>query len=132
MAVKKGKDPLPEILANVLLSVSKDRLQRAFQGIISGAYHVSVRQLDEKAYQGYVRNGSKSYYCQVKEDCTTCDCKDALYRRVACKHAAILCLWLTRPQVIKQPGRKKRSHLSLAWSRPDGFCESNSNSQNAG
>ena len=132
MATKKTKDPLAGLIGPILQSLTPQRLERALEALILDTYKVTSEQR-ENAITGTVQNGTgAAYECLISEKVTRCNCKDRIYRGVICKHLGVLALSLTRPQVKKTSKKPRRRHLHLAWSRPDGFSDSNSNSQNAG
>ena len=127
MTTKKKTDPVVGLIGPILQSLTQDRLQRALEGLISGTYKVTSEQR-ENAVTGTVQNGTgAAYECLISEEMTRCTCKDRVYRGVLCKHLGVLALSLTQPQVKKSSKKVRRQHLHLAWSRPDGFFDSNTN-----
>ncbi len=78
-------------MANVIERVSKERLQRAVSGLVSGEYEVVVIRREEGYVAGYVKNGN-SYDVTLTDTITSCSCPDSMYRHQVCKHQAMLAL----------------------------------------
>ena len=88
------------VITTVLAKVEENRLARGMKGLASGAYDVRVTHQGEKEIRGYVKNGDGGEYGVVlSETGAFCSCKDAMYRRVICKHSIALGLFcLARSQ----------------------------------
>lgn len=106
----------------VLAKVDGKRLQKAVEGLVSGAYEVTVTRLSEGEIRGMVRNGDGvEYGVTLTEGESFCSCKDTLYRGTTCKHQVALALYAIRnPQEQPTEGERK-PNLRLAKVR-NGFA----------
>ena len=97
------------VATTVLAKVDGKRLQKAVEGMVSGAYKVTVTRHSEEEVRGTVRNGDgREYGVALTGKQTFCSCKDALYRGVTCKHSVALALYVIRnPQEQPQEGEHK-------------------------
>ncbi len=110
------------VATTVLAKVDGKRLQKAVDGMVSGAYEVKVTRHSEGGIRGFVRNGDgKEYGVALTEgEQGFCSCPDALYRASICKHQVALALYVIRnPQEQPQEGERK-PNLKLAKVR-EGF-----------
>ena len=124
--------PLSGLLVPILQSISAERLQRAIAGTLAGAYHVTVETQDDTEVRGTVRNGTKTTYrCSINEEAVSCTCKDTIYRKVLCKHVAVLALHLIHLPIHRRKPRPKFIQLRLVWSRPPGFSQEHVSSETA-
>ena len=110
-------------ILSVLENVSPDRLQKAVEGFVSGAYQVRITRQAEAALSAFIMNGdAKQYGVTITEHGVFCSCPDSMYRRVTCKHAAALALYLLRsPKAAVeegQPTEGRKPNLTLVKSRP--------------
>jgi len=93
------------IATTILGRVEGQRLQKAVEGLVSGAYRVTLAQQSEAEIRGFVKNGDGNEYGVVlSEGQAFCSCKDAMYRKTLCKHATVLALYAIRnPKIAVQP-----------------------------
>lgn len=95
------------IATQILAKVEVGRLQKAVEGLVSGAYVVTVTDQGESEIRGFVANGDgKEYGLVLSEGQAFCSCKDAMYRKSICKHAVVLALYsirAPRPAVEAEP-----------------------------
>src|SRR5262245_29962858 len=97
-------NPHHPLVLSVLQQVSIDRLQKAVALLAEGSVTVTLTRQTETEIRALVKNGEgKEYGVTVIETGAFCSCPDALYRRVPCKHGALLALSvLRRPQVAAE------------------------------
>ena len=90
----------------ILAKVDGPRLQKAVEGLVSGAYIVSVTEQGETEVRGFVANGDgKQYGVVLTEEHAFCSCPDAMYRKAVCKHATLLALYVIRtPKAEEKEG----------------------------
>src|SRR5215207_95540 len=85
------------VATQVLAKVEASRLQKAVEGLVSGAYAITVAQQTEAEIRGFVANGDgKEYGVVLSEGQAFCSCKDAMYRKGICKHGVALALYVIR------------------------------------
>src|SRR5262245_28774452 len=85
------------VVTQVLEKVEAGRLQKAVEGLVSGAYTITLASQSETEIRGFVANGdSKQYGVVLSEDQAFCSCPDAMYRKDLCKHAVALALYAIR------------------------------------
>jgi hypothetical protein len=85
------------IATQVLAKVEAQRLQKAVEGLVSGAYAITLASQSETELRGFVTNGDGTQYGVVlTEGQAFCSCKDAIYRKGICKHAVVLALYAIR------------------------------------
>lgn len=85
------------IATQTLATVEAGRLQKAVDGLVNGAYTITLTSQDEGEIRGFVANGDgKEYGVVLSEGQAFCSCKDALYRKGVCKHAVALALYTIR------------------------------------
>jgi hypothetical protein len=91
------------LITQLLAKVEAQRLQKAVEGLVSGAYAITLASQSETELRGFVRNGDgKEYGVALGEGQAFCSCKDAMYRKGICKHAVTLALYAIRnPQEPK-------------------------------
>jgi len=112
------------VAAQVLAKVEAGRLAKAVEGLVAGAYYITVTEQGEGEISGFVTNGDgKEYGVALTEAKAFCSCCDALYRGVVCKHAVILALHTIRnPQTEAETEAKEETsrpfNLKLAKVRP--------------
>jgi predicted nucleic acid-binding Zn finger protein len=89
---------------SILAKVDGQRLQKAVEELVSGAYTIALAGQSENEMRGFVTNGDgKQYGLVLSEEHAFCSCPDAMYRRSVCKHAAALALYVIRtPQADRQ------------------------------
>ena len=102
------------VATTILAKVEASRLQKAVEGLVSGAYSVTVAQQDEREIRGFVVNGDgKEYGAVLSEGQSFCGCKDAVYRHGLCKHMVALALYVIRNPKTKEE-EPKPVNLKLA------------------
>ena len=85
------------ITTSILATVDNDRLQRGVEGLIAGAYNVTLTRLTEQEISAYVANGDgKSYSVTLTEGRSFCGCGDSMFRGKTCKHAVALAPYAIR------------------------------------
>jgi hypothetical protein len=85
------------IATQILATVEAGRLQKAVEGLVSGAYTITVASQSETEIRGFVANGDgKEYGVVLSKEGAFCSCKDAMYRKGICKHAVVLSLYTIR------------------------------------
>lgn len=99
------------VAASVIKRVDDRRLERAAEGLTSGAYEVALSYREEQEIRGVVRKKIGKAYgggfawlpysVTITDTLTACSCPDALYRGVPCKHCVALALY-----VIGHPGER--------------------------
>jgi len=81
----------------ILATVEPSRLQKAVEGLVTGAYTITPTAQTETEVRGYVANGDGHQYGVVlTEGHAFCSCPDAMYRKEVCKHATLLALHVIR------------------------------------
>ena len=105
----------------VLAKVEGQRLQKAVEGMVSGAYTITVTGQDERELRGFVVNGDgREYGVVLSEGYAFCSCKDAMYRKGLCKHAVVLALHVIRmPQTEAGTEEERPVNLKLGKVRKD-------------
>ena len=108
------------VATQILATVEKGRLQKAVEGLVSGAYRITVAQQSEAEIRGFVANGDgKEYGVVLSEGQSFCSCPDAMYRKVVCKHSVALALYTIRtPQMKAEKEAQRPVNLKLATTRP--------------
>jgi len=85
------------IPAQILAKVDGQRLLKATEGFVSGAYTITPTSQTATEVRGYVANGDGTQYGVVlTEGRAFCSCPDAMYRKEVCKHAVLLGLHVIR------------------------------------
>lgn len=93
----RGRKDKEMVVNSVIQKVDSKRLQKAVEGLVSGAYKVTVTQLSEGEIRGIVRNREGvEYGITLTEGESFCSCRDCLYRETTCKHQVILALHVIR------------------------------------
>src|SRR5262245_34671303 len=108
------------VTQTVLTTVEPGRLQKAVEGLVSGAYSITVASQSETEIRGFVANGDgKQYSVVLTEGHAFCSCPDAMYRKAVCKHAVVLALHVIRaPQTEAQEEVEEQPvNLSLVKTR---------------
>jgi predicted nucleic acid-binding Zn finger protein len=115
------------VATQVLAKVEGQRLQKAVEGLVRGAYRITVVLQSEAEVRGFVANGDgKEYGVVLSKGQGFCSCKDAIYRKSICKHAVALALYVIRnpePQseAEEEATATKPVNLKLTKTRP-GFA----------
>ena len=85
------------LVLSVIQQVTTERLQKAVDGFVSGAYTITLASQSETELRGFVANGDgKEYGVGLSKEDAFCSCKDAMYRKGICKHAVVLALYTIR------------------------------------
>ena len=100
------------VATQILAKVESGRLQKAVEGLVGGAYEVTVTRREDLYVAGYVKSGSE-YAITLTEGLATCSCPDSMYRSVTCKHQALFALWLVRHPVEEHSTDERKPDLSL-------------------
>ena len=99
------------VTQTVLAKVEKGRLQKAVEGLVSGAYAITVTGQSESEVSGFVANGDgKQYGVVLTAARAFCSCKDAMFRHSICKHAVVLALHVIR---TPKPEAKEERPVNL-------------------
>src|SRR4030081_3644478 len=98
---------------SILATVEKGRLQKAVEGLVSGAFSITLASQTEAEIRGFVANGDgKQYGVVLTPERAFCSCKDAMFRHTTCKHAVVLALHVLRtPQQTQGPVQEPTSEL---------------------
>ena len=103
----------------ILAKVEAGRLQKAVEGLVSGAYTITLASQTEVEIRGFVANGDgKQYGVVLTEGQAFCSCPDAMYRKVVCKHTAVLALHVIRTPKTEAEEEARPVNLKLAKTRP--------------
>jgi hypothetical protein len=107
------------VTQSVLARVEPGRLQKAVEGLVSGAYAVTVTGQSEAEVSGFVVNGDNTQYAVVlTEDRAFCSCKDSMFRHTVCKHAVVLALHVIRTPKAEAQAEERPVNLKLGRVRP--------------
>ncbi len=110
------------IATQILANVEGQRLQKAVEGVVSGAYTITIASQDEQEIRGFVVNGDhKDYGVVIGQEHNFCGCKDAMFRQIMCKHMVALALYTIRNPQEEPTKEERKPDLKLARVRP-GFC----------
>ena len=103
------------LATQILATVEPQRLLKATEGLVNGAFIITVTRSEEDSLEGFVKNGDNvEYAVAITPARTFCSCKDSMFRHTTCKHAVALALHTIRnPQV----GRKEEMAPSLKLGR---------------
>lgn len=100
------------VATQILAKVEGQRLQKAVEGLVSGAYAITLASQTEAEIRGFVTNGDgKEYGVVLSEGQAFCSCKDAIYRNGICKHAVALALHVIRTPQEKPVQQPQQWHL---------------------
>src|SRR4029453_14816534 len=100
---------------SILAKVEAGRLQKAVEGLVAGAYAITVAARSGEEIRGFVTNGDgKEYGVVLTIERTFCSCKDRMFRHTTCKHAVILALYVIRtPQAEAETEGERPVNLTL-------------------
>ena len=102
----------------VLAKVEPGRLQKAVEGLVNGAYTITVTGQDEAEVSGFVANGDgKEYGVVLTADRAFCSCPDSMFRHTVCKHAVVLALHVIRMPTAEAVEEERPVNLSLGKTR---------------
>jgi predicted nucleic acid-binding Zn finger protein len=103
---------------SILATVEKGRLQKAVEGLVSGAYTITVTGQSEAEVSGFVANGDGTQYGVVLTEARAfCSCPDSMFRHTVCKHAAGLALHVIRTPRAETVEEVRPVNLSLVKTR---------------
>ena len=104
-------------LLTVLQRVSADRLQKAVNALAEDSLSIALTRQTPTEIRALVKNGANlEYGLTLTPSLITCSCRDALYRGVVCKHAAVVALHLLRtPGQPEPPVVDTQPPLHLMW-----------------
>src|SRR5438034_6506530 len=103
----------------VLAQVEPSRLQKAVDGLVSGAYAITVTGQSEAEVSGFVANGDGQQYGVVLTEARAfCSCPDAMFRHTICKHAVVLALHVIRTPKEEAKAEERPVNLKLGRVRP--------------
>ena len=103
----------------ILAKVEAGRLQKAVEGLVNGAYAITLASQTAAEIRGFVANGDgKQYGVVLSEGHAFCSCPDAMYRKGICKHAAVLALQVIRTPCEEHPTEERPVNLKRAKTRP--------------
>src|SRR5919204_334885 len=99
----------------VLAKVEPGRLLKATEGLVSGAYTITVAGQSEAEVSGFVANGDgKEYGVVLTESRAFCSCPDSMFRHTVCKHAVVLALHAIRtPKAEAKAAEERPVNLKL-------------------
>ena len=110
------------IATQILANVEGQRLQKAVDGLISGAYTITIASQYEQEIRGFVANRDhKDYGVVISQEHNFCGCRDAMFRQITCKHMVSLALYTIRNPQEEPKKEECKPNLKLAKVRP-GFC----------
>lgn len=93
-------DFMHKVAVRVLAAASLDRLQRAVTALVEQSVSMHVtRQTSDELRALVTTDEGKDYGVTLTPTLTTCSCRDALYRGVTCKHAAVVAVQLLRSPI---------------------------------
>src|SRR5215475_7595658 len=95
------------LAAQILAQVEPQRLLKATEGLVNGAFSITITRCEEDSLEGFVKNGDNVEYSVVITPARTfCSCKDSMFRHSVCKHAVALSLHAIRnPQLERKEER---------------------------
>ena len=107
------------VTQTVLATVEKGRLQKAVEGLVNGAYTITVTGQGEAGVSGFVANGDgKQYGVVLTADRAFCSCPDSMFRHTICKHAVVLALHVIRMPKEEAVEEEQPVNLKLTRTRP--------------
>jgi uncharacterized Zn finger protein len=107
------------VTQSVLATVEPGRLQKAVEGLVSGAYAITVTGQSEAEVSGFVANGDGTQYGVVLTAARAfCSCPDAMFRHTVCKHAVVLALHVIRTPKGETKAEERPVNLKLGKVRP--------------
>jgi predicted nucleic acid-binding Zn finger protein len=102
----------------VLATVEPGRLQKAVEGLVAGAYTITVTGQSEAEVSGFVANGDgKEYGVVLTPARAFCSCPDSMFRHTVCKHAAVLALHVIRTPKAEVVEAERPVNLKLGKAR---------------
>jgi len=108
---------MQHLSAAILATVEPQRLLKATEGFVSGAYTITVTGQREAEVSGFVANGDgQEYGVVLTHGRAFCSCPDSMFRHTTCKHAVILALHVIRTP--KAEAEQRPVSLKLGKARP--------------
>src|ERR1043166_1864287 len=107
------------LATQILSQVEPQRLLKATEGLVNGAFTITVTRSEDDSLEGFVKNGDNvEYAVAIMPARVFCSCKDSMFRHSVCKHAVALSLHVIRnPQVARKEDREP--NLKLGKMRRD-------------
>ncbi len=92
------------LTTHILAQVEPQRLLKATEGLVNGAFTITVTHSEEDSLEGFVKNGDNiEYSVVITPSRTFCSCKDSMFRHSICKHSIALALHTIRnPQLSRK------------------------------
>ena len=102
------------LATHILATVEPQRLLKATEGLVNGAFIITVTCSEEDSLEGFVKNGDNvEYAVAITPARTFCSCKDSMFRHSVCKHSVALALPL--PPILLSIARTN-GHIGLRFS----------------
>src|SRR6266508_5913615 len=102
------------VTTQILAKVGAGRLKKAVEGLVTGAYAITVTIQNEEEMRGFVLNGDNHQYGVVlTEGHTFCSCPHAMYRKTVCKHAVALALHVIRTPKMQTEAEENEEPKSV-------------------
>ncbi len=99
------------LATHILAQVEPQRLLKATEGIVNGAFSITITRSEKDSLEGFVKNGDGiEYAVAITPARTFCSCKDSMFRHSVCKHSVALVLLAIRNQ---HPERKEETAPNL-------------------
>ncbi len=107
------------LTTQILAQVEPQRLLKATEGLVNGAFIITVTRSEEDSLEGFVKNGDGiEYAVAITPARTFCSCRDSMFRHSVCKHSVVLVLHAIRnPQVARK--EERTPNLKLGKMRRD-------------
>ena len=105
--------------AAILGKVEAKRLQKAVDGLVTGAYTVQVTEQNELTVCGWSRHGKEIYQVSLADTRGWGDCPDSEFHHTACKHVTLLPSW-DAEQALHRATRANQ--LGLGQAAPRSGC----------
>jgi predicted nucleic acid-binding Zn finger protein len=81
----------------ILAKVDGQRLQKAVEALVSGAYAITLTAQSETEIRAFITNGDgKAYAVVLSEGRSFCACADHMFRHSTCKHMTAVALHVIR------------------------------------
>ena len=85
------------LTTHILAQVEPQRLLKATEGLVNGAFTITVTRSEEDNLEGFVKNSDNvEYGVVITPSRTFGSCKDSMFRHSTCKHAVALALHAIR------------------------------------
>ena len=108
------------LATQILAQVEPQRLLKATEGLVNGAFTITVTRCEDDDVEGFVKNGDNVEYSVVITPARTfCSCKDSMFRHSVCKHSVALALYTIRHPQSTERKEEKAPDLRLSKLRRD-------------